>query len=112
MFVEVDLRKTKCLLFATDHPLSQVHEYFFGELGKSLDKYSQIYSKFLQIGDLNAEESEPVLTQFLHDYKVVNGIHENTCYNSMNNPSCIDLIIILSQYAIFQHNFLTFINLW
>ena len=45
------------------------------------------------IGDFIAEESEPVLAQFLHDYNAVNIIHENTGYKIMNNPSCIDLII-------------------
>ena len=45
------------------------------------------------IGDFDAEESELVLAQFLHDYNAVNIIHKNTCYKSMNKPSCIDLII-------------------
>ena len=36
--VEVNLQKTKWLLFATYHPPSQVDEYFFGEVGKRLDK--------------------------------------------------------------------------
>ena len=49
------------------------------------------------IGDFNAEESEPVLAQFLHDYNAVNIIHENTYYKSMNNPSCIDLFITNSS---------------
>ena len=44
------------------------------------------------------EESEPALAQFVHNYNAVNTIntihavntiHENTCYKSMNNPSCI-----------------------
>ena len=37
--------------------------YFFNEVGKSLDKYSQLYSNYLLIGDINAEESEPVLAK-------------------------------------------------
>ena len=45
---------------------------FFGEVGKSLDKYSQIYSKLLLIGDFNEEESESVLAQSLHDNNAVN----------------------------------------
>ena len=50
IFLEVNLRKTKWLLFATYHPPSQVDKCFFGDVGKSLDKYSHIHSKF------NAEE--------------------------------------------------------
>ena len=73
---------------------------FFGEAGISLEKYSQIYSKFVLIGDFNVEESEPVLAQFLHDYTAVNIIHENTCYRSMNNPCYIDLININSSNSL------------
>ena len=81
------------MLFAPYHPPSQVDEYFLGEVGKSIDKYSQIYSKCLLICNFNADESEPVAAQFLHNYNPVNIIHENTCYKSMNNRSCIDFII-------------------
>ena len=45
------------------------------------------------ICDFNAEESEPILPQFLYDYNAVNITNENTNYKSVNNPSCIDLII-------------------
>ena len=69
----------------------------FMSVVKSLGKYSRIYSKFLLIGDFNAEESEPVLAQFLHNYNAVNIIYENTCYKSITNSSCIDLIITKSH---------------
>ena len=45
---------------------------FFGEVGKSLHKYSQIYSKLFLICDFNEEESESVLAQSLHDNNAVN----------------------------------------
>ena len=90
IFVEVNLRKTKWLLFATYHPSSEVDEYYFGKTEKGLDKYSQIYRKVLMAGDFNAKESEPGLAQFLHDYNAVKIIHENTCFKSMNYPSYID----------------------
>ena len=92
IFVEVNLRKTKWLLSATYHPLSQVAEDFFSEVDKGLEKYSQIFSKFLLIGDFNSDESEPVLAQFLQHYNAVNIIRENTYYKSNNNP--IILVII------------------
>ena len=34
---------------------------------------------FLLIVHFHAEESEPVIEQFLHDHKAVNLIHENAC---------------------------------
>ena len=78
------------MLFTTYHPPSQ---WLFGEAGKSLDKYSQIYIKFLLIGGFDAEASE----EFLHNYDAVNIIHENTCYKSMNNSRCIDSTCIITN---------------
>ena len=37
IFAEVNLRKTKWLLFPTYHPPTQVDEYFFDKVGKSID---------------------------------------------------------------------------
>ena len=64
LFIEVNLRKTKWLLFAIYHLPSQVDEYFFDEEGKSLDKYIQISNKFLMIGGFTAAESEPALVKY------------------------------------------------
>ena len=47
IFVKVNLRKTKLLLFANYHPTSQIDENLFGKVEKSLRKYRQIYSKLL-----------------------------------------------------------------
>ena len=102
IFVEVNLRKTEWLLPATYHSPSQADENSFGEVVKNIGKYSQMYNKFLVIGDFNAEEPEPcTLAQFLYDYNAVKTIHENKCYKSMYNSSCIDLVITNSP-NIFQ----------
>ena len=37
-----------------------------------LYKYSKNYEKFLLVGDFNAEESEPCLSQFLYEYNAKN----------------------------------------
>ena len=36
--------------------------------------------------DFGAENTKPVIVQFLYIYNAVNTIHENTCYSSMNDP--------------------------
>ena len=51
------------------------------------------------IGDFNAEKSEPALAQFIHDYNAVSIILEDTCYKSMSNARCFDLIITNSPYS-------------
>ena len=55
MFVEINQRKTKWLLFGSYHPPSQSEQYYFHCVGRAIDKYSN-YDKFLLPGDFNAEE--------------------------------------------------------
>ena len=45
------------------------------------------------VGDFNAEESEPCLSQFLYEYNAKNTVKESTCFKNVLNPSCIDLFI-------------------
>ena len=61
VFVEINLRKTKWLLFGTYHPPSQSDNYYFDSLTKALDQYLEKYDKFLLAGDFNAEDTEPCL---------------------------------------------------
>ena len=93
LFIELNLRNSKWLLFGTYHPPSQSDEYFFHQVKLGLDRYSKYYEKFILIGDFNAEESEPCLSQFLFEMNAKNIVKEPTCYKSLRNPSCIDLII-------------------
>ena len=60
---------------------------------KGLDMYSKFYERYKLIGDFNAEESEPRLSQFLFEMNAKNIVKEPTCYKSLSNPSCIDLVI-------------------
>ena len=45
------------------------------------------------VGDFNAEESEPCLSQSLYKYNTKNIVKENTCFENALNPSCTDLFI-------------------
>ena len=56
IFVELNLRKKKWLLFGSYHPPSQSDEYFFHQVKKGIDMYSKFYERFMLIGDFNAEE--------------------------------------------------------
>ena len=51
------------------------------------------------VGDFNAEESEPCLSQFLYECNVKNIVKENTCFKNALNPSCIDLFITNSPLS-------------
>ena len=54
LFVELNFRKVKWLLFGTYHPPSQNDIYYFNQLDKAIDTYNN-YDKIILIGDFNAE---------------------------------------------------------
>ena len=94
LFIEINLRKSKLLLFGTYH--STHPEYglsdndYFEQVRLALNVYSN-YDKFLLSGDFNAEEEEEecCLKEFLYEYKAKNLIKQNTCFKSINNTSFI-----------------------
>ena len=63
LFIELNFRKTKWLLFGTYHPPTQSDSYYFNNLDKALNLYSH-YDKKLLVGDFNTEGSD-VLSIFL-----------------------------------------------
>ena len=67
IFIEINLIKNKWLFCGCYHPPSQTDQYFLENIGKTLDKYLKHYDKFMVVGEFNAEESEPYLSQFLHE---------------------------------------------
>ena len=42
LFIEINLRKTKWLIFGSYHPPSQSDQYYFDNVGQALDTYSMI----------------------------------------------------------------------
>ena len=92
IFLEINLRKTKWLLFGSYHPTNQNDEYYFKTVDRALDIYNN-YDKYLLAGDFNADEIEPGLDTFLYQYDANNLVKQNTCFKNPNNPSCIDLFI-------------------
>ena len=93
IFLELNFRKCKWLLFGTYHPPSQNDSYYFNTIGKALDVYDKSYDKFLLVGDFNAEETEIVMSTFLNTYSLKNLVKEKTCFKSLQNPSTVDLFL-------------------
>ena len=89
-------------MFGTYHPPSQSDNDYFDSLSKALDLYMHKYDKFLLTGDFNAEDTEPCLSLFLYKYDSKNLQKENTCFKSIENPSCVDLLIS-NSYRNFQN---------
>ena len=92
LLVELNFRICKWLLFGKYHPPSQADVYYFDNLDKAFDTYSS-YEKRLLIGDFNTETSEPRIDSFIYEHDLQNLVKEKTCFKSVENPSCIDLIL-------------------
>ena len=72
IFVEINLRKSKWLLFGTYHPPSQKDNFYFSNVVRALDIYAQKYDKILLTGDFNAEEEEVEIKNFMELYDLKN----------------------------------------
>ena len=97
VFVQLNLRKNKWLLFGSYHPPSQSHEYFFNHVQNGLDIYCKFYDKYMLIGDFNADEPEQRLSLFLFKMNAKNIVKEPPCFKGLSYPSCIDLVMTNSS---------------
>ena len=89
-FVELNFLKVKWLLFGTYNPPSQNDICYFNQLSKAIDTYNN-YDKILLIGDFN---NWTLFESFLYEHDLQNLAKGTTCFKSVENPSCIDLILI------------------
>ena len=101
LFIELNFKKCKWLLFGTYHPPSQADSYYFDNLDKAFDTYSS-YERRLLMGDFDAETSEPRIDTFVYEHELQSLVKEKTCFKSVHNPNCIDLILT-NNAMVFQN---------
>ena len=65
IFVQINLRKTKWLLFARYRPPQQQAEYFLKYVNYARDTYRQTFDKLLLAAYFNIEETDPIMSEFL-----------------------------------------------
>ena len=75
---------------------------FFYHFRKILDNLSTKYDRFVLLGDFNVQENEIILPEFLNAYNAKNIVKTKTCFKSIENPTCVDLIIT-DKSGSFQH---------
>ena len=93
IFLELNLRKVKWLLFGGyNHKKSNII-FFLKELGPLLDHYIAKFDHFLILGDFNSEITEDDMSEFCDIYHLKNLINEPTCYKNIHNPSNIDVML-------------------
>ena len=103
IFLELNLRKSKWLLFwVYNHTKSNIKN-FLGEVSKQLESYISKYDNYIFLGDFNSEVNEEKMNEFCDMYNLKNVIKEATCFKSVLNPSSIDMILT-SRFRSFQNS--------
>ena len=92
-FVEINLRSRKWFLLCSYSPNGNLIADHLRYIGRGIDFYSSKYNSFIVLGDLNTEISNSFLEQFCASYNLKSLIKEPTCFKSVVNLSCIDLIL-------------------
>ena len=103
IFVEINLKKTKWLIFGGYNPSKDNIANFVNGVGPILDYYMPKYDNFLLLGDFNSEMTEYTMREFSETYNLSNLINEPTCFKNPLNPSVIDLILT-NRPRSFQNN--------
>ena len=103
IFLEINLKRSKWLLFGGYNPNKENILNFVNQLGPILDLYMSKYENFLLLGDFNSEMSEDGMRDFSETYDLKNLIKEPTCFKNIENPSLIDLILT-NKWRSFQNS--------
>ena len=90
LFGKINLRSRKSLLSCSYTPKTNLIAHYLHCIGRGTDFYSSKYDNFVVLGDLN---TEIFVEQFCASYNLKSLIKEPTCFKSVDNPSCIDLIL-------------------
>ena len=93
VLTEINVGKKKWAVISTYRPPSQCEKFFFAEMGKVLDQLTPRYENFVIVGDLNSEEKNYEISNFMDIYGLKNLIKSPTCYKSADNPSSIDMFL-------------------
>ena len=101
LFIELNFRKFKRLLYGLYHPPPQKDQYFFDNIDKALDVYST-YEKVILVGDFNSQIGKNCIDTFMYQHSLQSINKEPSCFKNPNNPSCIDLFLTNSPQRFYQ----------
>ena len=93
IFLEIDLRKIKWLLFGGYNCHKRNIDNFLDYLGPILDHHMCKFDNVILLGDFNCESTELSMNDFCTIYNLKNLIKDPTCFKSPLHPSSIDLIL-------------------
>ena len=103
VFFELNFCKKKWLLSCSYNPKFNTITDHLEILRRNVDLYSVQYENLILIGDFITDINHSCMKTFCESYTLSSLIKEPTCYNNLQNSSCIDLILTNSPYS-FQNS--------
>ena len=103
LYIEINLRKKKWLIFGSYNPHRTTIGNHMDSRSKNLALYSSTYENYVVLGDFNVEVDTNAISSFCDAFDLVSPIREPTCYKNPEKPSCIDLILTNKPHS-FQNS--------
>ena len=103
IILDVTISKKKWFLMGTYNPKKSMISKYISVLEKNLCHYLSLYDNVFLFGDFNSEIREEALADFCSLYNLKSLIKVPTCFKSVDNPSCIDLILTNKPHS-FQNS--------
>ena len=112
---ELMLKNKKSLLIGLCNPPSTNDKSFTSNLNITLSKTTETYDRTILMGDFNMTTTNPLLHELIDNFNMSSLINEPTCFKSIINPKCIDLILTnyknqFMKSSTFETVFRSFIN--
>ena len=89
--------KKKMAFLSTYHPHSQSQYYYFAHFSNFLVAFSSTYDWPILVYNSNAEDSKETLFNFLEKQNAANIVNDQTCFESLDDPSCVDLFMPITM---------------
>ena len=93
LIIEVSIAKKKWLVIGFYNPDKSMIIKNLETLETNLSHYLSQYDNIILLGDFNCEVTEEVMNTFCNTFCLKSLIRKPTCYKSIINPKCIDLIL-------------------
>ena len=103
IILEINLRSMKCLLSCSYNSNINLIADHLHYINRGIDFCSSKYNNCIVLGDLNKEIANAFLEKFYASYNFKRLIKEPTCFQSVDNPSCLDLMLT-NHLKCFQKN--------
>ena len=80
IFIELNFKNDKWLLYGTYHPPNQCPRYYFMELDRVLDSYLTSYDTYILVGDFNREPGDSHMHDFMVNFGLTNIVKDKNLF--------------------------------